>query len=232
MDLMGTPSLGYPLRLTATNACLSYKLYEVSACTLGILTLDNLTMKDYLLMEVAGRRIPLRVAEILQPIRPQVGPVIRRYRLACLDCLMELDRLLGASSPAEAGLSLQFPRCLVNPRIYVEANWPGRERVELFESVDISRTGLLLRIVKNSESQLMSSQRCIPLRVDVARLWLPETVEAQAQIVRSYQSHEEFKTFSYMAVRLTDFNKREGDDWQKLLRRLERGFLPGLARVA
>ncbi len=232
MDLMATPSMGYPLRLTATNAHLSYQLYEVSACTLGILSKDLLTLKDYLVMELGGRRIPLRVAEILPPIRPQLGPVIRRYRLACLDCLMELDRLLGASSPVEPGRSLQFPRCLVNPRLYVEANWPGRERVELFESVDISRTGLLLRIVKNSESLLMLGQGSIPLRVDVARLWLPEIVQAQAQIVRSYQSHEEFKTFSYMAVRLTDFHSREGDDWQKLLRRLERGFLPGLARVA
>lgn len=220
----------YPLRLTATNAPMSYKLYEVSACTVGILALEKLTERDYLVMEAEGRRIPLRVAEILNPIKPKIGPVIQRYRLTCLDILMDLDRLLTADESSEQ--SLQFARCPVNPRIYVEAIWPGRNRVELLESVDISRSGLLLRVSKGTDFAPLVPNQMAPLRLDVARLWLPESLEPTARIVRVWNSQEEFKTFSYIAVQLVDLTTREADDWNRLLRRIERGFLPGLSRVA
>ncbi|HYX35682.1 MAG TPA: hypothetical protein VE954_21510 [Oligoflexus sp.] len=227
MEWTRTDEAPYPLRWIATNAPLNYQLYEVSACTVGILTSENLSSHDYLVMEAEGRRIPLRVAEILPPVRPDQGPMIKRYRLSCLDCLMELDRLLAPDASSER--RLQFPRCPVNPRIYVEARWPGREHLEMLESVDISRSGLLLRSVQGSNYVSMPNDTAFPLRLDVARLWLPESVQPLARIVRTYQAYEEFKTFSYIAVQLIDWSSREADTWNRLLRRIERGFLPGLA---
>ncbi len=220
----------YPLRLTATNAPLQYELYEVSACTVGILTVENLSNRDYLVMEAEGRRIPLRVSEILPSYRAEIGPVVKRYRLTCLDCLMELDRLL--TLPESSERILQFPRCPVTPKVYVEARWPGREQVELLESVDISRSGLLLRIVKADDHAHLPKNATLPLRLDVARLWLPETLQPLGRIVRVFNSHEEFKTFTLIAIELIDFPAQDALHWNQLLRRIERGFLPGLTQVA
>jgi len=230
MQVQKSGDCQYTLRLTATNAPTSYRLYEVSACTVGILTFEKLSSRDYLVMEAEGRRIPFRVAEILTPIRPQIGPQIQRYRLACLDCLMELDRLLQADASGERGW--QFARCPVNPKIYVETRWPGREHLELLESVDISRSGLLLRTVKGHDLTSLPNDTAFPLRLDVARLWLPESLQPLGRIVRTYQAHEEFKNFSYIAVQLIDFTSRESEHWNRLLRRIERGFLSGLSKLA
>lgn len=217
----------YTLRLTATNAPLAYELYELSACTVGILTPENLSSRDYLVMEAEGRRIPLRVSEILTALRPPIGPVIKRYRLTCLDCLMELDRLLDCPDTGER--RLQFPRCPVNPKVYVETRSPGRGRLDLWESVDISRSGLLLRIVKGDEHRGLPLNRPLPLRLDVAHLWLPESIQPVGRVVRAFDAYEEFKTFSYIAVALSDFSQREAAHWNQLLRRIERGFLSGLS---
>ncbi len=230
MSLPVTFNAPYPLRLTATNASLQYELYEVSACTVGILTIENLSCRDYLVMEAEGRRIPLRVSEILPSYRPAIGPVVKRYRLTCLDCLMELDRLL--TLPESSERILQFPRCPVTPKVYVEARWPGRDQVELLESVDISRSGLLLRIVKADDHAHLPINAAFPLRLDVARLWLPETLQPLGRIVRVFDSHEEFKTFTFIAIELLDFPAQDAQHWNQLLRRIERGFLPGLTQVA
>jgi len=219
----------YSLRLTATNAPVAYELYEVSACTLGILTPECLSSRDYLVMEAEGRRIPLRVSEILTAQRPPFGPVIKRYRLTCLDCLMELDRLL--EFPESDTCHLQFPRCPVNPKVYVESRWPGRGRLDLWESVDISRSGLLLRIVKGDEHKSLPLNLTLPLRLDVARLWLPESIQPVGRVVRAFDAYEEFKTFTYIAVTLSDFSQREAAYWNQLLRRIERGFLSGLSQT-
>jgi hypothetical protein len=217
------------LRLTANNAAMAYELYEVSACTVGILTLECLSSRDYLEMEAEGRRIPLRVSEILPSLHTEVGPVVKRYRLTCLDCLMELDRLLISPDFTEG--SLQFPRCPVTPKVYVEARWPGREQLELWESVDISRSGLLLRIVKGNDHDHLPENTAVTLRLDVARLWLPESVQRLGRIVRVFDAYEEFKTFTYIAVQLLDFTTEDAAHWNQLLRRIERGFLPGLTQA-
>lgn len=230
MNIQVSFSGPYPLRITATNAPLQYQFYEVSACTVGILTLENLSSRDYLVMEAEGRRIPLRVSEILPSFRPPIGPVVKRYRLSCPDCLMELDRLLIPSVSSER--ILQFPRCPVTPKVYVEARWPGCEQVELLESVDISRSGLLLRIVKGDDHSQLSKSAAFPLRLDVAHLWLPETLQPLGRIVRVFDSYEEFKTFTYIAVELIDLSAQDAVHWNQLLRRIERGFLPGHTRVA
>lgn len=230
MNLQVTFSCPYPLRLTATNAPLDYQLYEVSACTVGILTPENLSSRDYLVMEAEGRRIPLRVSEILPSFRPPFGPVVKRYRLTCPDCLMELDRLLIPEASSER--SLQFPRCPVNPKVYVEARWPGREQVDLLESVDISRSGLLLRLVKGDDHAQLPKNAAIPLRLDVARLWLPETLQPLGRIVRVFDSYDDFKTFTSIAMELIDFPAQDAVHWNQLLRRIERGFLPGLTQLA
>jgi hypothetical protein len=176
-------------------------------------------------MEAEGRRIPLRVSEILTALRPPTGPVIKRYRLTCLDCLMELDRLLECPESGER--RLQSPRCPVNPKVYVETRSPALGRLDLWESVDISRSGLLLRIVKGDEHKGLPLNMPLPLRLDVARLWLPESIQPVGRVVRAFEAYEEFKTFSYIAVTLSDFSQREAAYWNQLLRRIERGFLTG-----
>ncbi|WP_141734964.1 hypothetical protein [Oligoflexus tunisiensis] len=220
----------YPLRLTATNAAIDYSLYEVSACTVGILTREHLCSRDYLFMEAVGRRIPLRVSAILPPFRVPQGPVVKRYRLTCLDCLMELDRILMPDFGTPNGL--QFPRCPVNPRVYVEARWPHREQLEILESVDISRSGLLLRVVRGDDHAALAIDSVVALRLDVARLWLPESLQPWGRLVRAFPSYDEFKTFSYIAVQLIDFSQRDAAHWNQLLRRIERGFLSGLSKLA
>jgi hypothetical protein len=118
----------------------------------------------------------------------------------------------------------------VNPKVYVEAHWPGREKVELWESVDISRSGLLLRIVKGGDPERPAPDSAVPLRLDVPRLWLPESPQPLGRIVRVFETYDEFKTFINIAVQLVDFSDQDALRWNQLLRRIERGFLSGLTQ--
>jgi hypothetical protein len=119
----------------------------------------------------------------------------------------------------------------VNPNVYVETSSPGRGQLDLWESVDISRSGLLLRIVKGDEHKGLPLNMPLPLRLDVARLWLPESIQPVGRVVRAFDAYEDFKTFSYIAVALSDFSQREAAYWNQLLRRIERGFLSGLPQT-
>lgn len=69
----------------------------------------------------------------------------------------------------------------------------------------------------------------LPLRLDVARLWLPESIQPLGRVVRAFEAYEEFKTFSSIAVTIRDFSQREAAYWNQLLRRIERGFLTGIS---
>lgn len=228
MELYSSGMSHYPLRITANNARVSYELYEVSTCTVGILTRVALSSRDYLDLEVLGRRIPFRVTAVFAPMRPAWGPALRRYRLTCLDSSMDLDQWL-ATDPGSSQ-RLQFPRCMVQPRLYVEMKWPAREDLELLESVDISRSGMLLRVGPGRLCQ-PAEQSPFPLRVDVARLWLPESLQPVGRIVRCFHAQEDVREYSYIAIELLAFNPQDAEHWKGFLRRIERGFLPGTGKL-
>ena len=161
-------------------------------------------------------------------MRPLWGPALRRYRLTCLDSRTDLDQLLlvdSGSSPR-----LQFPRCMVQPRLYVEMKWPAREDLELLESVDISRSGMLLRIGSGRLCQ-PAEQSPLSLRVDVARLWLPASLQPVGRVVRTFHAQEDVREFSYIAIELIEFNAEEAEHWKGFLRRIERGFLPDSSKL-
>ena len=70
MELYSSGMSHYPLRITANNARVAYQIYELSTCTLGILTRVALSSRDYLDLEVLGRRIPFASQPSLSPCGP------------------------------------------------------------------------------------------------------------------------------------------------------------------
>lgn len=219
------------LRLTATNQTLEYRAFELSACTLGIISRERLSPRDYLVLEHPLQRIPLRVLPSpggREPGEPVDGQA--RYRLVCLDPGLQLDRLLlGDGGVGEGGgFAFQYARFVLHPKLYVEAWHPVSQATAMFESLNISRSGMLLRSYGPSvELESFRGKTPIEVRLDVAKLWLPLVMPAKCQIIRAYTERQGNQVFTCLGVRFTSFGVREAQVWYELLTRLERSEIPG-----
>lgn len=221
-------SLGV-LRLTATNQALEYRAFELSSCTLGIIAQQPLSPKDYLMLENPGLRIPLRV---IDSARGNAAESDHRYRLMCLDSNLQLDQVCLRHQGGSSKASFQYARFSLQPKLYVEVKNLLTHTTQLMETVNISRTGMLLK-TQASQASLrdfaLNSQ--VWTRLDIGHLWLPQTLEPRAQVVRTYLDKVAGQTYGFLGLQFISFTGPEATLWNELLSRLERSELPGSACV-
>ena len=210
------------LRLTVTSESLAYQVFEVSTCTLGILSPTHLRKQDDLALAGRWHHVPLRVREeCIVPGEQQLG--LHRYRLVCLDSSCELDQILLDEGQPWTAEHLQFVRLTMHPKLYVEARNLSSDSLELLEAVNVSRSGLLLKTARpltHLRSFPLASR--LMLRLDVAQLWMQRPLEPVCQVVRTYSEGEGPQTFAYMAVQFLLFTPVERRLWRDVMARLER----------
>lgn len=221
------------LRRIATNQELDYQPFELSSSTLGIISRDTLSTLDYLVLEHPEQRIPLRVMSPPQDSEAFPGLASsQRYRLICLDPDLQLDTLILRSQSQGQGphptLALQYARFVLQPKLYVEAWHPISQAMAMFEALNISRSGILLR--SNGPGFQIEPYICrgeMELKLDVARLWLPQVIKAKCQIVRVYTERQGNQLHTCLGVQFMHFDPSAARMWHELLTRLEKNETPG-----
>jgi hypothetical protein len=152
----------------------------------------------------------------------------RRYRLMCLDKNVQLDEVCLRRRAVGDAMSFQFARFALHPKIYVDLRHEIKLTTVSLESVNISRTGMLLRT--------QAPQDCLPsipvesatlARLDTAHLWLPHTLEVQAKSIRSYVKKNGSQNYGFVAIQFQPFSTADAILWGQLLSRLERSEIAG-----
>ncbi|NRA66272.1 MAG: PilZ domain-containing protein [Pseudobacteriovorax sp.] len=218
-------SLG-PLRTQGSRDLIAYEAFEFSRSIIGILTGSELAIGTKLSLDSH------RNGELLfEVVHSQNTGNLFRHRLICrtlnldLADILDIDPNNGKIRYERRENRLQYARFGPVQKIIVQTKTFGAISYYHLETVDISRTGLLLSAPAHSCYIPFIEQTLLELKVDLSGEISQIPLEPLAKVVRRYTKGVGAHSRRYYGVKFVEFSQDDMQAWRDVIAGIEESCL-------
>ena len=213
-------TLGH-IRSEATEQLIEYEPFEFANHSLGILSPEVLELGSHLVLETHHNQ-----QLVFTVLEKEVDEAHRlfRYRIFSddkeidLSDSLEIDPKTGRLKLDRAGNYLQNARFEPVDSLKVELKTFGSSTPFRLETIDMSKTGMLVCAAKPCGIIPFSENTLLELNLSLSN---GVTLRPLAKVIRCFREGREPKVTKYYALQFVDFVPEEYSDWLQHLENLE-----------
>ena len=210
------------LSAKATSQNILYKPFEASPHQLGIIASANLKKGEELTLKTQKNQ---KIAFTITEKKPLSGEKSYRYSLACNDTSTDIEEIVvfsGCQKKMEilTKEKIQATRFITDPKVHCEVNTFGSKAYFDLNTINISRSGMLLVATKRSMAPFHKNT-LVEINLSDKGSCLDKQVKCIGKVIRCYQEKDAKKVKEkFFGIDIIEFDKGSETVWQDAIEAL------------